>query len=125
MDFRGEIDNCEDTLLILESAYNIIPNKPLLAGEKLISAIQIESIDYKILAYPNPAHDQIHITLEGTESAQFQFSVMDAFGATIHVHKRFVHQQTLDISEWDTGIYYLKIQDAISKRTKFYKFVKI
>ena len=58
--------------------------------------------------YPNPATDQISVFL--SKNGRYQLSVYSLQGQKI-IDQPFINQVSLDVSEWDTGLYIFRITD--------------
>lgn len=61
-----------------------------------------------IVVTPNPAHDQVSITLNGFGADPIDLKLSDAKGRTIHAFQQFGDQQTtLDLSNFPSGLYFV------------------
>lgn len=74
----------------------------------------------KLELYPNPASESLTIITNQTAAA---LTVYDAHGSLIHRQNLNQSTQTLDISNWPSGIYYIEVNSK-SKITRK-KFVKL
>lgn len=75
--------------------------------------------DYKILLYPNPVSDLIHIGLEGPEDQLVSIAIINTTGKVIFENSIQTESTTLDLTELDAGIYILLLksrQGVIQKR---------
>lgn len=78
-----------------------------------------------VLIFPNPASDYLSIEFKLPETTSFSWVVYNAQGKLMH-HSEFEDAtsfiETLDLRNYSPGIYFIQINDGISKRS--YKFVK-
>lgn len=69
-----------------------------------------------LTVYPNPAQDQLLVSISALEAATAQVTVLDLAGKSVMQDvSSFVagsNEQTIDISSLDSGIYFVKVQVA-------------
>jgi hypothetical protein len=79
--------------------------------------------DLKI--YPNPSNNVLNIDLSKFESQHFDLLIINQLGQEVY-KSNYSHAnniETIDVSTWNSGIYFIKIQDENQQiyRTKFMK----
>jgi hypothetical protein len=72
-----------------------------------------------LLAYPNPAHGKITVSLESDFTGNYVLRLMDVLG-NVHYHDVFnfgrgLYTKELDVSGFPKGIYLLQLQDPESR----------
>jgi Secretion system C-terminal sorting domain len=77
----------------------------------------------ELSVYPNPAQDNITISLNQSSVSGFSISIFDATGNLIHVlhptqFKAKSDSITFDFSNYATGVYNIVIQDGINKHSE-------
>jgi len=65
-----------------------------------------------IIAFPNPAQDNIHITINGVESAKGQLEVIDGQGRLVLQQKASGTESTINLNGLSNGIYTILYKDA-------------
>ena len=65
-----------------------------------------------IMAYPNPAQDNINITLKGVESAKGQLEVIDGQGRLVLQQKASGIQNVISLNSLNNGVYTILYKDA-------------
>lgn len=83
--------------------------------------------DARILTFPNPAIDQISVTVEGMKVIENTvLNVYNASGQLLHTESRITPMQnwqtTIDVAHYQAGIYFVQIQQTSGILTK--RFVK-
>ncbi|MDP5169216.1 MAG: PKD domain-containing protein [Bacteroidia bacterium] len=71
-----------------------------------------DELDLNLSIAPNPASDQISISLEMLDVAQVELSISDLSGRIVHQQDLGVTRQSLTavpVSEWATGLYFVKL----------------
>jgi ELWxxDGT repeat protein len=81
--------------------------------------IDSNSIKNKIAIYPNPASNRINISID--KATNFEAIIYDTVGKEVGTYK---NQKTIDVSNFNSGIYLIKIADLESKTAKTQKFIK-
>ena len=77
----------------------------------LSSYSNIQTIEEKehTFCYPNPAHDKIYIEGSG------EITIIDNFGKIILKENSNKRQRIIDIKDFDSGVYYLKVGSSTQK----------
>ncbi|MEO8761974.1 MAG: peptide-N-glycosidase F-related protein, partial [Bacteroidia bacterium] len=65
-----------------------------------------------IMAYPNPAQDNVNITLNGIESAKGQLEIMDGQGRLVLQQKASGNQNVINLNGLSNGIYTIMYKDG-------------
>jgi hypothetical protein len=71
--------------------------------------------------YPNPASDVMFVNLISFEQ-QTQYQIVDQIGATIAIGTMLSNNESIDLSTFEDGVYFIKI--ANSKQTLVKRFIK-
>ena len=88
-----------------------------------ITQLDEKSLSENIILYPNPAKENISITLGNSFTKnQITISCYDLMGKEIIATKNISNKFNLDTSTLSKGIYFLKIQSAENYAIK--KFIK-
>lgn len=82
-----------------------------------------KTLDKSLKLFPNPASNFIHINLENPGDSSYQIQIFNTFGQRIESLDN-VENQSIDISEWQEGLYNLILQQN-GKVIQNEKFVKI
>ena len=70
----------------------------------------------KIMVYPNPAKDRIHIFME--DQSNYQIQLLDASGKLIKDETSFQPQLTIPVSNLVKGIYFIRVITETNTRVK-------
>lgn len=62
-----------------------------------------------VLIYPNPTTDQIHVQFQSSASSLNTFLIRDLKGRIYVEPAPIINSKTIDISQWNSGIYVLQI----------------
>ncbi|PZU81608.1 MAG: secretion protein [Chryseobacterium sp.] len=73
----------------------------------------------KVQIYPNPAKDELFVTIENSDS---EYKIIDAKGSLIFTGKLTSGKNRIDISKLTTGVYY--IVSGNTQKTETDKFIK-
>jgi len=79
-----------------------------------------------ISAYPNPANDELHLSIAGFENTKLSIRLLNAMSATVYEKEiatsSSVFNTTLNIAQLPSGIYFLQVQsDEFSEMKKIIK----
>jgi len=85
----------------------------LLTGTLSSSIIETENVDFKV--YPNPGHGIYQI--ENSNSQNFEITVFNILGKQILETIETNTSYTLDIQDFDNGVYFLQIMSNNQKKT--------
>ncbi|HTN37531.1 MAG TPA: T9SS type A sorting domain-containing protein [Arachidicoccus sp.] len=77
---------------------------------------------FTIKAYPNPAHNIVHIHIDGEQFANGQLMIVAATGSIVRVQKITGADTKIDLSGLNAGIYMLKYTDG--RHTSTLKIIK-
>ena len=81
-----------------------------------INAVGVEELFEEMVMYPNPAQSQISIQWRTGELRQYQ--VMDSMGRTVHQGVSAGTQYVLDVTQWTSGLYLVKISSNGMEKTE-------
>ncbi|MCC5922527.1 MAG: T9SS type A sorting domain-containing protein [Crocinitomicaceae bacterium] len=79
----------------------------------VLSVDQMEILNFKI--YPNPFTDRIHFENNGLQ--QYRLTVLNSLGQTIHKIQANTNNRIIDLSDFQAGIYFLKIESGDNIKT--------
>lgn len=103
------------------------PNSPIISGGEfdeyarrafgagVLSVTTEAQASVQLELFPNPAHDQLFVDLATTFTEAVQLRVFNAIGQLQYEDKELVptpEPLPLDISFWQTGVYFLQIQQG-------------
>lgn len=80
----------------------------------------LENLPLKV--WPNPVVDILRIEIAESQSVNLQFSISNAFGLVIYPESELMTNQEIEMSNVNSGIYFLKIQSESGQ--KVFKIVK-
>ncbi len=83
-----------------------------------IKEIELENV---IKIFPNPAKDKLSIEFNSVEN-NFDLHLLNMLGQTVYSIKNVQNKHEIDLSNLSTGIYYLKMQNALEQ--KIIKIIK-
>jgi hypothetical protein len=91
-----------------------------IACDELINETYINEIDKSgiINIFPNPAKDNLQITINNTKSNKITVFVYDIFGQEVSSTLLFDNKATIDVSHLQSGVYFIKINNKVSKFIK-------
>jgi hypothetical protein len=102
----------QETITIMEYAYNSIPNQPILAGQTSTTGIIENSFASSINIFPNPANNHITIAL-GSNNKKVEVSIADITGKIIYTTIVTDTQKVeVNTNDFANGIYVVQIQAA-------------
>ncbi|MDA9343735.1 T9SS type A sorting domain-containing protein [Algibacter sp.] len=84
-----------------------------------------EDILNAINVYPNPASSNLKIDIPSKITGDFTIEVFDVLGKRIVVKQANKLSNSLDIANWNKGVYLMKISSNISGKSVTKRFVKI
>ncbi len=94
---KGYIENNPDTLFC----------------DEILSTIDLNH-DYKLKLYPNPANNVLVVEWDGMDRTEFEF--FDVMGRQIGKIYAYGGRKYLDVSNWDAGLYFVRINKAAVKK---------
>jgi Secretion system C-terminal sorting domain len=73
--------------------------------------------------YPNPAHNEIQITMDAANNGLQSVDIIDAMGKVWQHHVNSQNSQTLNVATLNSGVYFLQIIDnkGVKKTARFIK----
>lgn len=125
---RVEIDADSETLIIKGIAYGelVFQGDPgILAGDTGLSTVGINDLSTDISGLsvsPNPAQEYFNISFEYNASQALDVNVYNVVGQLIEnvsiARDQGSYNLTVNTSDWDSGVYYLRLQSNVGVRTK-------
>lgn len=80
-------------------------------------------IELQLEIYPNPTNDILNLMIENRNFNQLEYSLFDISGKTLILGKPNGNQTNIDMSNYQTGIYFLKIYEN-NNEIKTFKIIK-
>jgi trimeric autotransporter adhesin len=77
---------------------------------KVVSAL-VKAGAFDVKAYPNPVTDKLHVKIQGELGANATLSLLDVQGKTISVIKNAQTDNTIDMSEFSSGVFFIRYID--------------
>jgi hypothetical protein len=104
----GRSSSASDTWLV---------DNVILTGQKTImTGIKAKMNEHFIKVYPNPVNDKIHISRSNSETTQLElFNALGSLVKSVYIEKADV---TIDISDLESGVYFLKLDHNTKKIIK-------
>jgi len=88
----------------------------LLINKKCSNDINDKNSENKISVYPNPAKNMVNITVSQNENQNL--NIFNAQGQLIYTIQHHENIQNIDISNWKTGLYFIRYQNHVLKFLK-------
>jgi choice-of-anchor B domain-containing protein len=73
------------------------------------------SLNQHLEVYPNPVQNQLFINFESFENIQ-ELSIISASGRKLYFNNSFQNKETINMSAWKSGIYFMVITDVNGNR---------
>lgn len=71
-----------------------------------------DAMQQRLTIFPNPAHSQVTITLDGFPTAERTIEVFSATGQRMKMVKNTGNEISLDLSGLTDGVYFIKVTDS-------------
>jgi len=122
IDFRGGINGnpTQDAMFILSYGYNTTSNEHIQTGQTSVSSINEININNTFVLSPNPANNNLYVS---SEKILKKITVYDITGKKVIEIKQNTSSVNIDISSFNPGIYFIKVDDGNSFYQK--KFIKL
>jgi len=78
-------------------------------------------VDQVLQVFPNPANDLVHIQLFEGDYENYQISIYNALGKLMEQRSL---SSTLNLTNYQTGMYFLQFQHIETRKIGYYKLVK-
>ncbi len=88
------------------------------------NAVFETEIKQSVVVYPNPAHDLIKITAPETSAKGYKIVIYDYCGKKIHETKTQEQKTDLNLSDLESGIYILRIENLSTDKPMTCKLIK-
>lgn len=90
--------------------YNSSITVNVLSSGGSTSADDVSEDEIQVLAYPNPAQSSINLSLKNSKQAIDQVLIYNSSGQLIYENKTVPSSLRIDLTNWDSGIYFYNIQ---------------
>jgi hypothetical protein len=114
-------------LLFKTDVLHTAPGWSLNYSSQLVGTDELSQLDKSIHIFPNPASSILKIQLKNEQAANLKIEILNAQSQLCHQDAitRFYgnYQNSIDISEYPDGVYYVKITSG--DEIRFRKFIKI
>ena len=80
--------------------------------------VDIKALTEGIKVYPNPANDVVNLEVTNTKAADLLISISNIQGQVVYtntVKSAITHKESIDLSQYGQGLYFLKVNDKITK----------
>lgn len=116
-DTESDGDYIQDFLCYQDSTFGQIQftSKPC-NYSNLTGLINFEDSWPSITLFPNPTKDKVYLSLQSGEN-NFRVSLYDTFGQIIYSMNNISERHEIDMSSFERGIYFLKLQNNSEQKT--------
>lgn len=90
---------------------------------QVLSGIAVKEIDLRMAVYPNPAVNNLILSISSEISTEMRYELFDLKGALILTNGIYANETILNIQNLDNGCYTLRILQQ-SKGLKTFKIIK-
>jgi hypothetical protein len=117
------IDQVSYTKQTTDISYGRYPNgtgdfqsmSPTFNTENTIaSSIVNTQVNTDILVYPNPSSDYFHLKIQDTNTTENEVTIYNTMGQIVY-YDCISQETTINVSQWENGIYMVKIGSSIVK----------
>lgn len=125
---KVEIDAETESLIIKGIAYGDLVNQGdpgIVAGDTGLSTVGISDLSEELSDFsiaPNPARDFFNISFEYNATEALNVNVYNVVGQLVEnvsvAKEQGKYNLTVNTSNWDSGIYYLRLQSSTGVRTQ-------
>ena len=91
----------------------------------ITSIEEVHDNKYQISVYPNPVTDLININIRSAEQTSFNVELIDLQGKRLYRQNIDSNNNTLDLKQFATGIYFLNVYTNGNEFLKSYKISKL
>jgi hypothetical protein len=100
---------------------------PIVQG-KLLSNSSSFSTE-SVYIYPNPSSDNLNIGVESSKKRNLQLAVYNSVGQLVLSEQAIIEKGStilpINLEQWATGVYNIKIKDETSEEIVWQKFIKL
>ncbi len=112
---RVDVTSSYASVIIIDYAYNSIPNQPILAGQTMTTGIVENTLASSMNLFPNPASDELTTDFTLEEPADVQFGLYDIVGnlivlASEEKYAAGPNRRSMNVEQVPPGIYLLAIK---------------
>ena len=85
----------------------------------------LDEINLSVLAYPNPVHNTLILSIENFQDENFQYKIFDASGKLVAGTSIYASETKIDMSTFVRASYFVHVEDQLNKNTLItFKVVK-
>jgi hypothetical protein len=82
-----------------------------------------------VYIYPNPSSDNLNIGIESSKKRNLQLAVYNSVGQLVLSEQAIIEKGStiipINLEQWATGVYNIKIKDETSEEIVWQKFIKL
>ncbi len=121
-DTSSDGDYIDEFLCYQDSTFGQIQftNKPC-NYSNLNGLLDLDGTDPPLTIFPNPSSDKVHLSFK-FEPNDLQLCLYNTIGAKVYFCSNVSEGHEIDMTSFESGIYFLKIQNSTSQRT--FKLIK-
>ena len=82
-----------------------------------VEALIVSAKPYRVKLYPNPAREELHLEIDSPLSDGGKISILNASGHVLRVLDMPGTEPTIDIHDFQSGIYFLHLEYASNAQT--------
>jgi hypothetical protein len=121
INFVGNQPGPQDTIKILEFAYNATPNTAITAGQLLINTVSEKSLLNGISIYPNVVIDNINIDNKNLKNCTYKiYSTIGQFISVGNIEKE--SKTNINLTKLNSGLYFISVE--VENEKKEFKIIK-
>lgn len=91
----------------------------------IISSVRnVSDPSFQVSVFPNPTHEKIVITITSQNSQSIAICLFDCFGRYITKISGFSSAMQINVSDYQPGIYFLRISEPATGRMAYCKVMK-
>ena len=114
-------ENFIETIDLKDRIYTQGFQQPILKIQEMHKA-HLTSFDATI--FPNPSDGILNISVKNSEE-YYDLEVLDVTGRLLQLSDKNIESSELDLSAYDSGIYFIRITNVEKSRNSLYKIVKL
>lgn len=120
LNFLGPQQNCHDTIIAIELAYNTTSNVPIIAGQKSTVGINYLTHTSSITVSPNPITDKLNVIANNTELSEI---VLYDITSRKLLQRKFTNSASISTVLLEKGIYLYEVrsENGFCKKGKLVK----
>ena len=99
-------------------------SKPFKFNDPINSSVDDLNYEEFVEVCPNPVKNDLYINFDLAEPTRYKLEIYDILGRKVLDRTDLELSKTINLSDFNQGIYYLKIIDKENKNSFYYKIVK-